>query len=86
MNRSTRDECESIASQLWPYLDGFLPDSEKDRVVSHLEDCLSCTSHLDFATSFLDAVHNASFPEGEFVAVRARVMKALIEEGFAAQT
>lgn len=83
---SSRDNCETIASQLWPYLDGILPDSEKDRVVSHLEECLTCASHLDFASSFLDAVHKASFPEAEFETIRARVMRALNEEGFAAQT
>lgn len=81
---SHRDDCEAAAEQLWPYLDGALPDDERERVVQHLETCLNCTSHLDFARVFLEAVHEAPVSEGEFDAVRARVLVSLAAEGFAA--
>ena len=81
---SSREDCEAAAEQLWPYLDGALPEAERERVVQHLGSCVNCTSHLDFASLFLEAVHGVSLPEGDYDAVRGRVLKALAAEGFAA--
>jgi len=81
---SSREDCEAAAEQLWPYLDGALPEAERERVVQHLGSCVNCTSHLDFARLFLEAVHEVSLPEGNYGAVRGRVLKALAAEGFAA--
>lgn len=84
MTASNREGCEAAAEQLWPFLDGALPETERERVVRHLETCVNCTSHLDFAHRFLEAVHNVSISEGEYDAVRARVLTMLAAEGFAA--
>src|SRR4051794_8019449 len=51
-----RSVCESVVRQLWPYLDGTLDEAERDRVVAHLVNCERCTSHMDFARAFLEAV------------------------------
>ncbi|MEO5590305.1 MAG: zf-HC2 domain-containing protein [Gemmatimonadaceae bacterium] len=80
---SKREDCEAAAEQLWPYLDGALPEADRERVIRHLETCVNCTSHLEFTKSFLEAVHEASASEGEFSVVRAHVLKALAAEGFA---
>ena len=80
---SSREDCVAAAEQFWPYLDGALPEAEREHVVQHLESCVNCTSHLDFAGLFLEAVHEVSLPEGDYDAVRGRVLKALAGEGFA---
>ncbi len=81
---SSREDCEAAAEQLWPYLDRALPEAERERVVQHLGSCVDCTSHLDFAGLFLEAMHEVSLPEGNYDAVRGRVLTALAAEGFAA--
>ena len=78
---SSRSECEAIVRRLWPYLDDKLPDSDKERVTLHLEECADCLSHFDFARAFLDAVH-AAHPAAEADdALQARVVAALRDQG-----
>jgi anti-sigma factor (TIGR02949 family) len=80
-----RSECEAVVRQLWPYLDGAVSESQRERIVAHLEGCVNCASHFDFAQSFLDAVAAARphLPANE--ALRVRVVSALMAEGFGAQ-
>ena len=78
---SRRSECEAIVRRLWPYVDDKLPDSDRDRVTRHLEECADCLSHFDFARAFLDAVHAARSPATEDEALRARVIAALSDQG-----
>ena len=77
---TSRPECEEIVARLWPHLDGALPESERQRVISHLEECDGCRSHYDFAQAFLDAVHGSSPAVDGLAAIRARVMRAIAEE------
>jgi anti-sigma factor (TIGR02949 family) len=82
---SNREDCEAIVRQLWPYLDGILPNEHRERVTRHLENCADCQSHFDFAAAFLEAV-GAALPAsggGEpNAALRERVLAALGAEGF----
>ena len=78
---SRRSECEAIVRRLWPFIDGMLPDSDRDRVTQHLEQCANCLSHFDFARSFLDAVHAARPAYEEDEALHARVLAALADQG-----
>ena len=78
---SRRSECEAIVRRLWPYLDDRLPDSDRERVTRHLEECAACVSHFDFARAFLDAVHAARPAEVEDEALQARVLAALVGHG-----
>ncbi|HYS70353.1 MAG TPA: zf-HC2 domain-containing protein [Gemmatimonadaceae bacterium] len=78
---SRRSECEAIVRRLWPYVDDKLPDSDRERVTRHLEECADCLSHFDFARAFLDAVHAARPPVREDGALRARVIAALNHQG-----
>ncbi len=73
----TRSECAEIVGRLWPHLDGALPESERERVIAHLEGCTACRSHYDFASAFLRAVHRAKPDDTEFTAIRERVGRAL---------
>lgn len=75
------DLCREIVRQLWPYLDGALPDEWQARVTAHLEACANCQSHYDFERAFLDAVHDSGALSGEFEPLRARVLAALAAEG-----
>ena len=77
-----RAECEQIVRQLWPYLDGALPELWRERVVSHLEHCENCRSHFDFEREFLVAVRGAARTDGEFDGLRDRVLAALTHDGF----
>jgi anti-sigma factor (TIGR02949 family) len=84
MNKtSTRDDCETIVRRMWPYLDGALPESDRERVIRHLHECDACTSHFRFAEEFLNAVRHAR-PESDFVELRFRVLGALATQGFVA--
>jgi len=77
-----RLDCEQVVRRLWPFLDGALPDTDRVRVARHLEACVDCRSHFDFASAFLDAVRDARPLEPEFSALRGRVVDALAAEGF----
>ena len=79
-------ECRNIVRQLWPYLDGVLPDALKEEVAEHLEACVNCRSHFDFEHSFLEAVrtHGAISDDSQYEALRTRVMAALASDGFTA--
>jgi anti-sigma factor (TIGR02949 family) len=79
-----RAECEAVVRQLWPFLDGAPSENERERIVTHLEGCVACTSHFDFARSFLEAVAAARphLPANELL--HARVLSALAGEGFRA--
>ena len=80
-----RTECEQIVRQLWPYLDGALPELWRERVVAHLEHCDNCRSHFDFEQEFLVAVRAAVSTDGEFDALQDRVLSALAQDGFQAR-
>lgn len=78
---SRHEECVAVVGQLWPYLDGALPDDAQARIVAHLEDCANCRSHFDFEREFLVAVRVAG-AEGDFGPLRDRVLSALHAQGF----
>jgi hypothetical protein len=82
-----RSECEAVVRQLWPYLDGAVPETLRERIVIHLEQCVHCTSHFEFARAFLDAVA-ASRPhmaaDARLQSLQSRVLSALASEGFTA--
>lgn len=78
-----RRECEDVVRRLWPHLDGILPDSDRERVTRHLEECRDCHSHFDFARAFLEAVRHARPPDDALATIRQRVLAALAAEGFA---
>ena len=73
--------CREIVRQLWPYLDGVLPDEWQERIVEHLEQCDACRSHYDFERAFLDAVRLARPAEVEFAPLRTKVLAVLAAEG-----
>ena len=81
---TNRESCREIVRQLWPYLDGALPDHWQARVTEHLESCADCISHFDFERAFLDAVRSSGALAEEFVPLRARVLAALEAEGMKA--
>ncbi len=76
--------CREIVRQLWPYLDGALPDEWQANVTAHLAACANCHSHFDFERAFLDAVHDSGALQGEFEPLRTRVLAALAAEGMTA--
>ena len=75
--------CESVVRRLWPFLDDALPDSERSVVASHLATCDGCRSHFDFAAAFLNAVSASGASIANVDALRARVVAALADDGFA---
>ncbi|MEP6991959.1 MAG: zf-HC2 domain-containing protein [bacterium] len=77
------DRCREIVRQLWPYLDGALPDEWQARVVEHLESCDACRSHYDFERAFLDAVRNSGALDRDVAPLRRRVVAALQGDGMA---
>jgi len=78
--------CDEIVARLWPHLDGALPESERRRVVLHLEGCTACRSHVDYAREFLHAVREARPGAETDDALQRRVLAALQGEGFRNQS
>ena len=81
-----RTVCETVVRQLWQYLDGTAESDKHAVVESHLEVCVACAAHFDFAREFLDAVAATPSPHGVDPRLRSRVLAALGREGFAAQS
>ena len=73
------DPCRHAVLHLWDYLDGRLPESERERVTAHLLSCVGCTSHYEFERGFLHAVRTVRRGGAEFDALRERVRSALRE-------
>lgn len=73
--------CGEIVRQLWPYLDGALPEEMQARVSDHLAGCVNCRSHFDFERAFLDAVRASANLGDDFEPLRTRVLAALAAEG-----
>ena len=69
--------CEHAVRQLWDYLDGRLPETERERVAAHLEACAACSSHFAFERSLLDALRALRRSDDGFAGLRARVAAAL---------
>jgi anti-sigma factor (TIGR02949 family) len=78
---SNPELCREIVRQLWPYLDGSLPDDMQERVAEHLEECKDCRSHYDFEAAFLEAVRTSTNLGDQFEPLRLRVLGALAAEG-----
>jgi len=76
-----RSVCESVVRQLWPYLDGKVEELERERIVAHLVNCERCSSHMDFARAFLEAVGHFGPRATVSDALRNRVITALALEG-----
>ncbi len=81
MTMANPESCREIVRQLWPYLDGVLPDEWQARVAKHLEECDACRSHYDFERAFLDAIRLANDDAADFAALRSRVVAVLASEG-----
>lgn len=77
----TRETCREIVRQLWPYLDGALPDDLQEAVAAHLATCDACRSHYDFERAFLDAVRDSAPMDDAFEPLRERVVAALTARG-----
>ncbi len=77
-----RTVCETVVRQLWQYLDGTVPPEKREIVAAHLEVCVRCASHYEFAQAFLVAVAASPVHGPGDGALRARVVGALAREGF----
>lgn len=77
-----RSICEAVVRQLWPYLDGAVDESAREMVIAHLEECVMCRSHFEFAQAFLDAVARSRSDVQPDERLRVRVLAALSTEGF----
>ena len=77
-----RSVCENVVRQLWQYLDGAVDESERERIIAHLEMCTMCASHFEFAQAFLDAVAKARSVAAPDERLRGKVLAALASEGF----
>jgi len=71
-----------VVRQLWPYLDGVVDESMRERIIAHLEMCATCKSHFDFANAFLEAVARSRSDVPADEELRTRVVQALSAEGF----
>jgi predicted anti-sigma-YlaC factor YlaD len=70
---------DSPRSDVERILDGALPDAIQERVAEHLAECSACSSHFDFARTFLAAVRQYGCPgiALDSADLRARVLEAL---------
>jgi anti-sigma factor (TIGR02949 family) len=77
-------DCDAVMRQLWDYLDGELtPDREK-AVREHIAMCQRCYPQFRFERAFLNALLASRREHPRPVDIKARVLAALRNEGFAA--
>jgi hypothetical protein len=69
-------------SQLWPFVDGMVSESQREFIVDHLEQCEPCKSHFDFAKAFLEAIHESKPYFDVESALSDRVLAALSGAGY----
>jgi anti-sigma factor (TIGR02949 family) len=75
-------DCATAVRRLWDYLDGELDDARMAEVDAHLDACRRCPPHFAFARTFLDALAAGRREHAPPVALRDRVVAALVAEGF----
>ena len=75
-------DCEAAVRRLWDYLDGQLDAARMAEVDAHLDACRRCPPHFAFARTFLDALAAGRREHAPPVALRDRVVAALVAEGF----
>lgn len=79
MVRGLSIRCDTVAEQLWDYLDGEIDDPRlRRRIEAHLEVCQRCLPEYDYRKAFLSLVHQHAedpVPPG----LRARVFRELLE-------
>jgi len=56
MKQLNRFTCEEAFRRLDDFLDRALSDSEREKVLEHLETCASCTSEFSFESSVVEGV------------------------------
>ncbi|MDQ2767880.1 MAG: zf-HC2 domain-containing protein [Gemmatimonadota bacterium] len=56
MTHLNRFTCEEAFRRLDDYLDRALSQSEREKVVAHLEICASCTAEFNFESSVVEGV------------------------------
>jgi anti-sigma factor (TIGR02949 family) len=84
MPDETRDiDCRDAVRQLWDYLDDELDDARVAEVRHHLANCGKCLPHAEFGRRFIEALGRARERHAMPPEVRAQVMAALAEAGFA---
>lgn len=73
-----RAECEAVVRQLWPFVDGYIGEEHRERIIRHLEACAACRSHFDYAAEFVGAVAAVQpADEIDMNSLEQRVIRAL---------
>ncbi|MES2303976.1 MAG: zf-HC2 domain-containing protein [Gemmatimonadota bacterium] len=70
-------DCETVARNLWEYLDGELPEERMMEIAAHLRDCLGCASHAAFEQALLDHIAMVRREPTDLPALEVRVRRAL---------
>jgi anti-sigma factor RsiW len=72
-------DCETIVRRLWDYVDGRLPNAQREEVEAHLAACALCPPHFAFAQRLRDSIGAAApvTSDEDEARLRARVRRAL---------
>lgn len=70
-------DCEAVVRELWDFLDGELDEARWQLIRDHLAQCTGCSSHVEFARSFLAQVDKVPADANEAARLRATVQQAL---------
>ena len=55
-----KNQCRKVQRLLSPYIDGQISSAEKDRVESHLEECLVCHRELESLRATINLLHRVA--------------------------
>jgi hypothetical protein len=81
-SEQNQSECEATVRRMWTYLDGRCSTADGQRVAEHLDACVRCASHFEFAAQFLRALAAAPVFSEFDVRLRTRVVGVLADAGF----
>jgi anti-sigma factor (TIGR02949 family) len=75
-------DCVHVIHRLWDYLDGRVPEDEREQIVAHLAWCHGCASHYQFEHEFLSAVGRLRRDDENYDELKSQVVARLHALGF----
>jgi len=78
--------CRDVMERLWEFLDGELPEQDREALERHLEACGRCYPAYDFQKSYLEYTRRLATRVGAPPEVRRQLFERLLATEAAGQT
>jgi mycothiol system anti-sigma-R factor len=76
----TTEDCQQTLSELELFLDGELPEAQRQRVLAHLEECMECYHAYDLQAELKQIIAAKSASEALPPGLLDRIRRSLTDE------